>query len=69
MLSLSLEAGEYLAINDDVFVTVTRMEKGRCYLAIEADRNVPIVRGAVLERNGTMPPDSVAKLIPKIKKN
>ena len=45
---------------------VSKIAKGRCFLAIEADRSIPIVRSAVLERNGTPPP---ACIIPNPKKH
>ena len=52
MLKLSLAPGEYLTIGENVVVQVYRAENGRTYLAIDAPREVPIVRGAVLERQG-----------------
>ena len=59
MLAISLEPGEYLTINGDIVVKLSKIARGRCFLAIEADRSVPIVRGAVLERNGTPPPTCI----------
>lgn len=56
MLSVSLEQGEYITIGGDIVVKVSKMARGRCFLAIEADRSLPIVRSAVLERDGTPPP-------------
>lgn len=61
MLAISLEPGEYLTINGDIVVKLSKIARGRCFLAIEADRSVPIVRGAVLERNGTPPPTCIQK--------
>lgn len=52
MLKLSLLPEEYLTINGDIVVQLSRVAGGRAYLAIEADRGVPIVRGEVLERQG-----------------
>lgn len=65
MLSISLEPGEYITIGDSAVVMVSRLLRGRCFLAIEADRSIPIVRSAVLERNGTPPPSCVVKLPPR----
>ena len=48
MLSVSLEQGEYITIGGDIVVKVSKMARGRCFLAIEADRSLPIVRSAVL---------------------
>ena len=52
MLKLSLLPEEYLTINQDIVVQLTRSAGGRANLAIHAGREVPIVRGAVLERQG-----------------
>ena len=60
MLKLSLAAGEYLTINGNIVVQVYRAENGRSYLAIDAPRTVPIVRGAVLERDGGQRPACLA---------
>ena len=52
MLKLSLLPDEYLTINGDIVVQLTRVAGGRAYLAVNADRSVPVVRGTVLERDG-----------------
>ena len=56
MLKISLTPGEYLTIGDNVVVQLCRSEGGRAYLAVEAPREIPIVRGAVLEREGGQRP-------------
>jgi len=56
MLKLSLLPEEYLTINGDIVVQLSRVAGGRAYLAINADRSVPIVRGEVLEREGGQRP-------------
>ena len=43
-------------------VQVYRAENGRTYLAIDAPREVPIVRGAVREREGAQPPAKLAQV-------
>ena len=58
MLSISLEPEEYVTIGD-IVVKFTRADRGRCFLAIQADKSVPIVRGTVLERNGMPPPKCI----------
>ncbi len=58
MLSISLEPEEYVVIGD-VVVKFTRADRGRCFLAIQADKSVPIIRGAILERNGMPPPPCI----------
>ncbi len=65
MLSISLGPEEYVTIGDDIVVKVSRMAKGRCFLAIEADRTVPIVRGTVREREGAPPPECIAARPPR----
>lgn len=52
MLKLSMLPEEYLTIDGSVVVQLTRVAGGRAYLAVDAPRDVPILRGAVLERNG-----------------
>lgn len=64
MLKLSLAPGEYLTIGENVVVQVYRAESGRAYLAIDAPKEVPIVRGAVREREGAAPPSKLAQ-VPK----
>ena len=67
MLSLSLETNEYITIGKDIVVSFDGMSKGRCYLGIEADRSIPIVRSEILERNGTPPPACIASRPPRKK--
>ena len=62
MLKLSLAPGESLTIGENVVVQVYRAENGRTYLAIDAPREVPIVRGAVREREGAQPPAKLAQV-------
>ena len=56
MLKLSLLPDEYLVINDSIVVQLSRVAGGRADLAIDAPKSVPIVRGAVLEREGGQKP-------------
>ena len=49
-----------LVINDSIVVQLSRVAGGRADLAIDAPKSVPIVRGAVLERNGGMRPGCLA---------
>ena len=60
MLKLTLLPEEYLLINDSIVVQLKRVAGGRVDVAIEAPREFPIVRGAVLERNGGKRPDCLA---------
>lgn len=59
MLCLTLTPGEYLTIGSDVVVQLDRMTGDRCKLIIHAPREVPILRGEVLERQGGERPDCV----------
>ncbi|MDE7219941.1 MAG: carbon storage regulator [Oscillospiraceae bacterium] len=65
MLKLSLTPGEYLAIGENVVVQLSRCEGGRAYLSIDAPREIPIVRGAVLEREGGQRPPQLMPGTPK----
>lgn len=65
MLKLSLTPGEYLTIGDDIVVQLYRSEGGRAYLAVQAPREVPILRGVVAERNGGTRPQGLAQTHPR----
>ena len=60
MLKLTLLPDEYLMIGDNTVVQLARIAGGRADLAIDAPRTVPIVRGAVLERDGGQRPACLA---------
>ena len=60
MLSLNLKDGEYLTIGEDIVIQV--FANSTIKLAIQAPRELPIVRGVVLERNGDQRPDCVVDL-------
>lgn len=59
MLCLALAQGEYLTIGDSVVVQFDRMTGDKCKLMIEAPREIPILRGEILERSGGERPDCV----------
>ena len=52
MLKLTLLPDEYLMVGENIVVQLLRVSGGRADVAIEAPRTVPVVRGAVLERQG-----------------
>lgn len=56
MLRLSMLPDQYLTINDNIVVQLTRVAGGRAYVAVDAPRDVPIVRGTLLEREGAERP-------------
>ena len=50
MLCLSLNQGEYMTIGENVVVQLDHVTGDRCRLVIHAPKEVPILRGKVLER-------------------
>ena len=50
MLVLGRKPGEYVMIGQDVMVKVIKSEDGDLRLAIDAPRNINIVRGDIFER-------------------
>lgn len=64
MLSLQLKSGEYLTIGEDIAVQI--FQAGSSFrVAVKAPREVPIVRGEVLERQGEDRPDGLHTRRPK----
>ena len=55
MLSLLLKSGEYLTIGEDVVVQIIEKRRGVFQVSIQAPREVPIVRGDLLDRAGQRP--------------
>ena len=61
MLCLNLMPGEYMTIGDSVVVQLDRIAGDRCKLMIVAPREIPILRGEVLERIGGERPSCVVE--------
>ena len=61
MLFLQLKTGEYMTIGEDVIVQLNDVSGNRCKLMIEAPREVPVMRGELLERAGAKRPECVAE--------
>ena len=59
MLSLTLNQGDYMTIGDNIIVQLGRVSGDRCKLTVHAPREVPVLRGEVLERSGGERPDCV----------
>ena len=59
MLRISMKPGEYFTVGGDTVVQFDRLQGDRAHLLITAPREVPILRGAVLERDGGQRPDCV----------
>ena len=62
MLVLQLRTGEYMTIGDDVVVQVNDVSGDRCKLMIQAPREIPVIRGELLERAGAGRPEGVAEM-------
>lgn len=60
MLRISLKPGEYFTVGGNTVVQFDRLRGDRAHLIITAPREVPILRGTALERNGGQRPDCVA---------
>lgn len=64
MLSLQLKSGEYLTIGDDIAVQI--FQTGPSFrVAVKAPREIPIVRGEVLERENGQRPEGLRSQRPK----
>lgn len=61
MLRISMKPGEYFTVGSDTVVQFDRLRGDRAHLIITAPREVPILRGAVLEREGGQRPDCVVE--------
>lgn len=59
MLCLNLNQGEYMTIGENVVVQLDHVSGDRCKLVVHAPREVPIIRGEVLERTGGQRPRCV----------
>lgn len=59
MLCLNLNQGEHLTIGEDVVVQLDGISGDRCKLVINAPRELAVLRGKVLERNGGQRPACV----------
>ena len=67
MLSLMLKDGEYLTIGEDIVIQVFTNSTVR--VAVQAPRDMTVLRGEVLERNGEERPDCLYDRSPdKMKK-
>ena len=54
MLCITMKRGEYFTVGDAV-IHLDQSSSERVHLTIDAPREVPIVRGALLERQETPP--------------
>lgn len=59
MLNLRLKPGEYMTIGGNVVLQYDCTVGDSCKLLVSAPREVPVVRGTVLEKNGEKRPDCI----------
>ncbi|NBK77809.1 carbon storage regulator [bacterium D16-76] len=64
MLSLQLKSGDYVTIGGNIVVQVYQNGPG-FRMAIKAPRDVPILRGDLLERQGGARPEGLHEKQPK----
>ena len=64
MLSLQLKSGEYLSIGEDVSVQIFEQSGSTFRVSVNAPREIPILRGEVLERTEKRP-DGIFEKRPK----
>ena len=65
MLCITLLPNEYLTVGSDIVIQYDRLSGERVHLAIHAPREIPIIRGEVLERQGGRRPDCVTDMAPR----
>jgi len=54
-----MRRGDYVTIGDDIVIQIDQLNNERAHLTINAPREVPVIRGEVLERNGGQRPGCV----------
>lgn len=65
MLCVTLLPGGYFTVGGDIVIQFDRLSGERVHLVINAPREVPIVRGEVLERQGGQRPACVKEISPR----
>ena len=65
MLSLQMKSGDYVTIGDRVVVQVFKESGPQFRISIKAPKEVSIVRGKVLERDGEQRPEGLLDRKPK----
>ena len=59
MLCITMRKGDYFKIGENITVRFDHLNSERVHLSIDAPKEVPILRGEVLERNGGQRPECV----------
>lgn len=62
MLCFSMRPGEYFTVGGDAVIQLERVSGDRIHLIINAPREVSVLRGSVLERQGLPRPDCVLEI-------
>lgn len=65
MLCITMKRGEYFTVGSDTVIQFDQLSGERVHLTIHAPREVPILRGEVLERNGGERPSCIYDTRPK----
>ncbi len=65
MLSLQMKSGEYVTIGEDVVVQVFKESGPQFRISIKAPKEISIMRGKVLERDGEQRPEGLLDRKPK----
>ena len=65
MLCITLLPGDYFTVGSDTVIQFDRLSGERIHLVINAPREVPVIRGEVLERQGGQRPACVKELSPR----
>lgn len=75
MLCISMKPGDYFTVGGSTVIQLDRLTGDRAHLTVNAPREVPILRGAVLERSGGTrpgcvftPPSRPARQLPPAKR-
>ena len=64
MLCISMRAGDYFTVGESTVIQFTRLTGDRAHITVNAPREVPVLRGEVLERNGGQRPGCVMDVAP-----
>lgn len=67
MLCITMKRGEYFTVGGDTVILFDQFSGERAHLTIHAPREVAIVRGEVLERQGGQRPACLSNLPPRKK--
>lgn len=65
MLCITMTPGGYFTVGNDTVIQFDRLSGERVHLVINAPREVPILRGEVLERQGGSRPACVKDVSPR----